>query len=58
MDKRHIAWEPPYAVGVAQKMEKKKKKKKKKKRSRCFELWVSKAWVGTHRVMVEGVRMD
>ena len=29
---RPLAWEPPYAAGVAQEMAKKKKKKKKKER--------------------------
>jgi len=28
---RHLAWEPPYAVGAAQEIAKKKRQKKKKK---------------------------
>ena len=34
---RPLAWEPPYAVGAAQEMEKRQKKKKKKEREKRRE---------------------
>ena len=33
---RPLAWEPPYAVGVAQEMAKRQKKKKKKKKNAAY----------------------
>ena len=33
----HLAWEPPYAVGVAQELAKRQKKKKKKNEIKSYE---------------------
>ena len=49
---RPLAWEPPYAMGVAQEMAKRQKKKKKDKGScgklRRKENYYSNSYVGLH----------
>ena len=52
-----LAWEPPYAVGVALKGQKTKKKKKRKKERKEILSHVT-TWVNTENIMLSEVKQS